>query len=71
MNRAFKTQFHNGEPDEKTIVTVSLTVNNGKRFKRLDKKGKKNLVVILQDFKNLIDGFISELEPPILTKNKK
>lgn len=41
MNRAFKTQFHNGEPDEKTIVTVSLTVNNGKRFKRLDKKGTR------------------------------
>lgn len=61
MNRAFKTQFHNGEPDEKPIVTMSLAVNNGKRFKALSRNGKENLISEIERFEQSIIVFKKEL----------
>ena len=61
MNRAFKIQFHNGEADEKTIVTMSVTVNNGKRFKALDNEGKNNLITNLIEFKKSLESFTAEV----------
>lgn len=59
MNRAFKRQFHNG--GEKTIVTMSVMVNNGKLFHGLDKEGKRALVDELIDFKAKVDAFTVEV----------
>lgn len=61
-NRAFKTVFHNGEPDEKAIVTMGVTVNNGKRFKKLDEKGRKNLSILLKNFAKQVEGFAQEID---------
>lgn len=61
MNRAFKTQFRNGEPDEKIIVTMGVTVNNGKRFHALDKEGKAHLIDALVTFKKQVEAFTSEI----------
>lgn len=61
MNRAFKTQFHNGEKDGKTIVTMSVIVNNGKRFKALDDAGKANLIESLVNFKKQVEVFTVEI----------
>ena len=68
MNRAFKTQFHNGEKDEKTIVTMSVTVNNGKRFNSLDNAGKDRLISHLVTFKKQVEAFTAEI---ILSMGKK
>jgi hypothetical protein len=62
MNRAFKTQFHNGELDGKVIVTMSVTVNNNKRFHSLDRKGRKNLVKSLEQFKKSLEIFTEEIK---------
>ena len=61
MNRAFKRDFHNGEPDEKVIVSMSVAVKNGKRFHGLDNKGKQALVEELLVFKKRLDSFTSEV----------
>lgn len=61
MNRQFKIQFHNGEPDEKTIVTMSVTVNNGKRFNSLDNASKDSLVKHLVTFKKQVEAFTAEI----------
>jgi len=71
MNRAFKTQFHNGEVDEKTIVTMSVTVNNGKRFRALDEKGKKSLLKSLNTFKKQVEAFSEEIKESIKGENDK
>ena len=71
MNRAFKYQFHNGESDEKPIVTVSLIVNNGKRFKALDGKGKKALLSTIESFQRSLDGFKTEISGSKITTTKK
>lgn len=55
MNREFKTQFHAGLPDEKPIVTMSVSVNNGKKFKALDNYNKRCLIQNLETFKKQID----------------
>ena len=68
MNRAFKTQFHNGEKDEKTIVTMSVIVNNGKRFAELNNTGKNRLIENLVTFKKQIEFFTAEI---ILSMDKK
>ena len=68
MNRAFKTQFHNGEKDEKTIVTMSVAVNNGKRFKGLDDYGKKCLIENLETFKKQVETFTDEIRESIVKK---
>lgn len=68
MNRAFKIQFHNGEADEKTIVTMSVTVNNGKRFDKLDNIGKDRLVTHLVNFKKQVEAFTAEI---ILSMDKE
>lgn len=68
MNRAFKIQFHNGEKDEKIIVTMSVTVNNGKRFKGLDNYGKQHLIENLINFKKQVEGFTADI---ILSMDKK
>jgi hypothetical protein len=65
MNRAFKIQFHNGEPDEKTIVTMSLTVNNGKLFDALDNEGKNKLIKNIGIFKVLLKSFADEISGSI------
>lgn len=62
MNRSFKIQFHNGEADEKTIVTMSCSVNNGKRFKYLDEQGRKNLVQNIETFMRSMELFKQEVE---------
>lgn len=61
MARQFKTQFHNGEPDEKTIVTMSVTINNGKKFNSLDNAGKDSLVKHLVTFKRQVEAFTAEI----------
>jgi hypothetical protein len=61
MNRQFKIQFHNGEKDEKPIVTMSVTVNNGKRYNALDGNGKDKLVEQLVLFKKMVEIFTSEI----------
>lgn len=68
MNRAFKIQFHNGEKDEKTIVTLSCTVNNGKRFKSLDDYGKKCLLENIQTFKRSLEGFENDIKSNMASK---
>lgn len=65
MNRAFKTQFHNGELDEKPIVTLSVTVNNGKRFHNLNNEGKQNLIQELIEFKEKLETFTNEIKATI------
>jgi len=61
MNRAFKIDFHNGEPDMKPIVTMSVAVKNGKRFNSLDKAGKAALVDDLINFRNKLNQFTAEI----------
>lgn len=65
MNRAFKIQFHNGEVDEKPIVTMSVTVNNWKRFAALDKQGKQSLLSNLTRFKQQVEAFMDEVSDSI------
>lgn len=60
MNRAFKTQFHNGAKDEKPIVTMSVRVDNGKKFKGLDRAGKAALVGCLVTFRDQVSTFTAE-----------
>jgi hypothetical protein len=62
MNRAFKIEFHNGFPDEKPIVTMSLRVNHGGRFKKLDSYGKENLIAELKSFIKAVEAFEKEIE---------
>lgn len=61
MNRTFKTQFHNGEADEKPIVTMQIKVNNGKKFKNLNREGKAALVDELVSFKQKVTQFTAEI----------
>ena len=65
MSRAFKIEFHNGFPDGNPIVTMSLRVNNGRRFKKLDNDGKEHLIAELLAFRNSIDVFRKEIEDSI------
>jgi hypothetical protein len=65
MNRAFKIEFHNGFPDEKPIVTMSVRVNHGGRFKKLDAEAKGALVSQLQSFKKQVEAFEKEIEKSI------
>ncbi len=62
MNRQFKTEFHNGELDEKTIVSMSVTVTNGKRFKALTNECKDHLIKNLQTFQKQVQVFTEEIE---------
>ncbi len=62
MNRAFKKQFHNGAIDEKAIVTLSMAVNNGKRFRLLDETSRKNLVDTIDDFMSDLNQFREEIK---------
>ena len=71
MNRAFKTQFHNGDKDEKTIVTMSVTVNNGKRFHGLNDYGKKCLIKNLETFKKQVEAFTDEIRESVGKKAEK
>lgn len=66
MNRAFKIQFHNGEEDEKTIVTMSVTVNNGNKFHGLDDYGKQCLIENLETFKKQVEAFTNEIRETIV-----
>lgn len=71
-NRAFKTIFHNGEQDLKAIVTMCVSVNNGKRFRQLDKNGRKNLSLLLKDFAKKVDDFAQEINEGVyITTTKK
>lgn len=61
MNRAFKTVFHGGTEDQKHIVTMSVTVNNGKRFNELDRKQQTDLVNELISFRDKVSRFTAEV----------
>jgi hypothetical protein len=69
MNRAFKIEFHNGAEDEKPIVTMSLTVDNGSKFKKLDTEGYKSLYVTILSFKRQLDGFMEDVMKKSIEKN--
>jgi hypothetical protein len=62
MNRAFKIEFHNGFPDEKPIVTMSLKVNHGGRFNKLDEDGRDALSHQLAAFIKSLETFRKEVE---------
>jgi len=70
MNRAFKTQFFGSHADQKTIVTMGITVNNGKRFKDLSQKDRKSLIKHLETFEKQVESFKDEIETGWL-HNKK
>lgn len=59
--RSFKIQFHNGEENEKAIVTASVVVNNESRFKKLGKDGNKRLLENLDFFKHQLEAFMHEV----------
>lgn len=62
MSRAFKTRFHGGNPELKTIVTMSVTVNNGKLFKQMDKRTRSALVISLNKFIEDVRAFKNEVK---------
>jgi hypothetical protein len=61
MNRAFKTEFHNG--GEKTIATISFSVNNGKLFNELDEQGRMHLCQEITDFQKKLESIKDEIYP--------
>lgn len=61
MRKAFKIDFHNGEPDGKTIVSMSVNVRNSKKFHSLDAAGKDHLISSLKDFRDNITVFMAEI----------
>jgi DNA-directed RNA polymerase subunit F len=61
MNRMFKTQFHNGDEGLKPIVTMSVVVNNGKKFHSLDQESKAKLVEELVSFQSKVSQFTAEI----------
>jgi hypothetical protein len=61
MNRSFKTEFHNGNTDQKPIVTMQVRVDNGTKFKELDTDGLKNLYHQLNIFKEQVEAFGNEI----------
>jgi hypothetical protein len=63
MNRAFKTIYHNGEEDEKPIVTLSCTINDCKLFKDLNKQSKRELISGIEDFQKRLKAFKRKIKP--------
>lgn len=58
----FKAEFHDGNADQKPIVTISLKVNNGKKFKELDADGTKALYNCLSCFVDQLEAFMEEIK---------
>lgn len=71
MNRAFKTIFHNGESDRKAIVTMSIAVNNGKRFKNLNYESRQEIIKDLEYFTTQVKDFIEDLKSGKYQNNEK
>ena len=67
MARSYKLQFHNGEADEKPIVTFTCAVNHTKRFDALDTEGKRRLLANIKLFEDYLSAFKTELEPALVT----
>ena len=65
MNRAFKIVFHNGDEDEKPIVTLSCTINNSKMFRALDEQSRCNLVTNIESFQASLEAFKQGIQTPI------
>ncbi len=69
MNRAFKSEFFNDNPD-KIIVTMGVRVNNGKLFSNLDEEGRENLIQVIKMFEESVAEFRKELETGFYHKAK-
>ncbi len=61
MNRAFKTEFHGSSDGLKTIVTMSVTVNNGKLFKSMTDQQKGWLLDHLDTFVKQVKSFREDI----------
>jgi hypothetical protein len=70
MPRAFKIEFHNGFPDEKPIVVMSVRVAHGGRFNKLDREGKEALIAQLSAFQKSVMQFSKEIEASIYTNKQ-
>ncbi len=61
MNRSFKIEFHNNEPDEKPIVTLAYRVDNGKRYGDLTSRSKEHLVTNIERFQKSLEIWKQEI----------
>jgi len=62
MYCSYKTQFYNGNFNERPIVTMEVKINNSKKLNALDNEGRDNLIKALNDFKQRVGISIEELE---------
>jgi len=67
VNRAFKTEYYPDMPDNpkgnfgKKVLTLSCTVNNGKRFRSLTQDERDLLVELIDVFQTQLSGFKKEI----------
>lgn len=59
------TKFHNGLPNKRSIVSMSLKINLLKKFDELDADAKNRLVDAAERFRNQLNEWIDELKNEI------